>query len=338
MRRFTDVGEGGVEDSLSQFRDFVGSFEDLLGPLDVAASGISAASPLIGVIGENFFDEEVLQGVVKSEGYLRDIYNIGVAITLDEIQRRAVNFECTRELAEKVHALAKKNGEKCYFGTLNYDGLVYASNIETSWIDKCDLAHGRREVEGVVVEGARPACGWLLREVGDFPEDRDFIFLELHGSIAWLKCPGCSKVVRFPASELRDIDYWIGLCNRLSLWQPQVILTSKYEKLNRMRVDPFSLAYNEFIRGVARSNSLLVAGYGFGDIGINEIIADALRFETQVLISTIESGPSDWDIFQSLGVGEGGLRRYLDICRCGLPGALSCEHWDRWRDAVVSWR
>lgn len=106
---------------------------------------------------------------------------------------------------------------------------------------------------------------------GKFEKDNEINFLKLHGSINWFSTGG-GQNLRLNLSD-KPFNYpAIHMIIGTSYNYLPLILIGTFNKLNSYLSGVFEHLYYSFKLNLEKSNILIVAGYGFGDKGINMVI------------------------------------------------------------------
>lgn len=222
--------------------------------------------------------------------------------------------------------------------TLNYDGLTHSALLD-AWNDlwlqaggkMADLAWGSGDQLLEVVPG-RTLRSWPIRDEDTIPDDRAAL-LQLHGSLAWLRHRPTLQVWKFRLTDLRDAQYWDGLANGSSEWEPVVVLTDR--KREAVASWPFDLAYRIFVGRLIAADRWLVAGYSFGDEPVNAALGLAAKVRkaigrTAPLMLVIDLGHSALLRQQALAAATGYPVGLIASAGEGLPASLDSESWATW--------
>jgi len=183
--------------------------------------------------------------------------------------------------------------------------------------------------------------GLRLRDPDDpeyLTDSRSVIAYHLHGSLAWLRDPTTDRVYKAASLEVLrdDLDFFESVADGDATLEPVVVLTDR--KRAAIAREPFASAYRMLQTSVATADTLIIAGYGFGDIPLNTALGDALAARTRLpRVAVIGYGRARVVrnvAVRKLGRTDRSLREAIDararICGHGLPAAVDClKGWGR---------
>lgn len=323
-------------------------FEELLGPLDAAARALPNLRRLISATGGRSRDslEQTIADIER-------IHRFGKSVALELIATRAQNVPESFDRAvlpfcDAVTELAHPGN--ITVATLNYDGLAHAGLLHalrpeaSGWVRTdgsrflTDLAagYGERDHSPAGPEGPI-LLGHPLRTEDDVLRDRLFL-CQLHGSLSWLRDPDTGLVWSFELQDLREADYWQRWRDGRTDWAPEVLLTDQKEA--GVLQDPFDLAYLLFRERLIEADRWLVAGYGWADAPVNDVLHTAAKLRVS------RYGPAHAPRVLAVDIGEGAayterlrgdISARLDINRdrvsveiTGVPACVESEKWNAW--------
>lgn len=345
-------------------------FEQLLSPLDAAASALPALRDLrplgraatdaasgVGTVGE---------ALDRTEAFLREVHRLGVSAALEVIDAKTAahldgRFGTTiQAFVDALAAAVDQQWGSLTVATLNYDPLLHVgffnppatSGADGSWFPRepstqhvTDLADGRQLVYHKLTAGDGSLGGYRLRDADDFLPGRA-VLLQLHGSLAWLRHPDTDDVWRFNMEDVRlanvddGLSYWQAWRDGHTEWTPAVVLTNRKDRAVQRR--PFDLAYRVFARRLDVADRWLIAGYGLGDGPVNAALHDAVRRRRDrgsdlPLVLVVDHGKTRdkirTDVAALLGLKpEEAGQRVLVNCD-GIPACVESAEWKKWSRA-----
>lgn len=236
-----------------------GDFEAVAGPVDRMADALLALDGLLGGLRET---GPLTELAVASEA-LRNLYRRIVGIVLLEIDACCqVEGEVSEERREAWNrlntfaaAIAAKAGKCEPIYTTNYDSLLPSALLEK-----------RGEVFDGFPGGALDST---LRCWGNKPA-----LYHLHGSIAWTTDLAGELGKRDMATmrSERIVEQWAA-GEALDLLPTVVLGDQKSQRTNRY---PFVLFFDKFRVNLDSKDTLVAAGYSFGDRPVNAIVSSYL--------------------------------------------------------------
>lgn len=191
-----------------------------------------------------------------------------------------------------------------------------------------DLASGLSATTADIAPGVSVEGHWL-RTFDDIPPDRAAV-LNLHGYLGWLRDPDTGNVAKFKLEDLRMAGYWDLYAKGQTDWEPVVVLTDRKERATLEW--PFSMAYVSFQQRLVDADHWLIAGYGFGDAPVNNLVRSAFRArrrqrlgDPKVLV--IDYGRERVRLRVRRALVEIGLPKSTPISLLGVPDAFDGKKW-----------
>ncbi|MEU4162677.1 hypothetical protein [Actinoplanes sp. NPDC026670] len=300
-------------------------FEQLLGPVDVAAGAVSALESLAAAYNGTgaASGDPLVQALRMSTEFADKFYQVGVSHVLKLVDERSHGKG--NDVADKFfRALAEAAGDGCCLATLNYDNLLISGALSHFSLKK-DLADGLEPVEFELTAG-HTAKGFRLR-TSPFIDSQACAVLALHGSLSWLRRG--TEYVKFGMPSLRyDPGFWADCIEQKTDWRPVVVLTNQSQKSMRVLEYPFSMAYQMFTERLKRSSRWLIGGYGFGDQCVNQVLRHASESATHAincLVVTYGDHPTQEVIDETLqGI-------HVSAYRGGFSALLTASEWRDWK-------
>lgn len=258
-------------------RSAVLSFERIAGPLDRLSTLLDHAVNLASIAP----DRETRQALRRMSRRLRRIYVRVVGVVLEIVTEEVEGvWESVNQVADHLRLQARNQGLLDVF-SLNYDALLDSALIHVNSLSRdfglMDEFDGRTEalIELNVGRGRRtlvPALGW--REGTYLPANAVRLH-HLHGAATWMM-KGDDV---FKANSLQYLRA-VGL---FSAWargveteiRPVVVLGD--QKSRAVERWPFSESYEQLASSIESARTVVIAGYGFGDIPLNRVIRRNLR-------------------------------------------------------------
>lgn len=256
-----------------------GDFEALAGPVDRMADALLALDGLLRGLQQT----GPLTELANASEALRNLYRRIVGIVLDEIDACCqVDGEVPEERRDAwtrlnafVAAMATKSGNCQPIYTTNYDSLLPSALLEKRG-EVFDGFPGGSLDSTLHCWGSKPAL------------------YHLHGSIAWTTNLSGELSKRDMASMRgeRIVEQWAG-GEALDLLPTVVLGDQKSQQTNRY---PFVLFYDKFRVNLGFKDTLVAAGYSFGDRPVNAIVASFLASnpERQLVIWKRSGNVSDY--------------------------------------------
>lgn len=315
-------------------------FEVLLGPFDRAASLLHS---LPGTVSRGSVDA-AFRKVLGAAETLQEVYREGMAVTLDLIASLAhgipERFVVVHAFCEAIADLAEPDA--IAIATLSYDGLLHAGFLQESvdlqrgnsrTLQISDLADGRTRTScGEDFSDGEPLESCELRVVPDFGPGCARL-INLHGSLGWLRrrSPVGVDARKFKIEDLRRVSFWEKYRAGKTQWEPLVVLTDVKDPVPQ--TFPFSLAYGAFFDELRHADRWLIAGYGFGDAPVNEMLRLAARARDAMgqglSILAVGVGPPE-DLYARVTGITGVARSAVVASGEGLPAACRSPVWDQW--------
>jgi hypothetical protein len=185
--------------------------------------------------------------------YIRDV----VALQLSSNPRPLGHLDCL------VDAGRDRDFEGCDIFTLNHDLLIEKTfdGAQLSYVD--GFGSPDRDV------------AWWEPVLFDTPS-RHYL-LKLHGSINWVSYDGrLAKALIFDRQHARDAnDRLLAVPDRAE------ILVGTFNKIRDYFETPYFELWTMLRRQLAKIDSLIVSGYGFGDKGVNTALCEWIRANPQ---------------------------------------------------------
>lgn len=338
LKDFAELAEssGAQDDPMSK------GFEALLGPFDELGMILNDISDF----GTDFSEANALSEAIEDfRSKAQRIYRNGLSIALEAIDKLATQetissrrSEVNRFYSELVNANCGNN-ENLTIATLNYDTTIVSALIDDGRQKFCDLADPRKA--GGFSDRPSSVKVYQLRREADFPPGRSKL-LQLHGSLNWLHDKEKNRYIKFPIDELRGREVWKKWRDDepdLRDWEPVVILTNQNRKEKLVSEYPFKLAYEAFGNTLEDADRLLVAGYGFGDKALNEIMANSLNQNDNCRILVVDYfGDEDRRVEEEQAARKlatealklGAKSTDLLLTGLGVPKVVDDEIWLQW--------
>lgn len=237
------------------------SFEALLGPFDTARQALDAL-PV----------SSVSPRIRDARSLLEQTYYTGMGIVLQLITDRShPNWATPPWLTLLLNRLHKGG---LTLVTLNYDILLLSSLLsikEAEGGSVYDLAYKAADFPLEILPGV---IGKKLRDkpVKTLPRPGESLFLQLHGSLRWLKKG--DDVVQFNIKDIRNSKFFEEAPEKWKGWLPAVVLKDVKSKSAAVREFPFNVAYEIFRERMKTASHLLIAGYGMGDEPVNNVLKE----------------------------------------------------------------
>ena len=335
---FAELGGDEASEALSSFAQALGGegvsdFELLLSPLEA----VGAALPHLRALGAiaDKFKNKPQQILSDASSLLLSMHRVGLATTLELIAGRAKGqgeevFE--QVIVETCKAIAElDSADTITVGTANYDGLLHAGFLSIDGLRFSDLAAGYSRVSASP-DAQNTLSGLTLRNWDDL-RGNDVDLLNVHGSLAWLADPATGTAIKFELDDLRNIGYWESLKDGTAQLLPQVVLTD--QKHGVVREWPFSLAYQILERRLTFANRWLIAGYGFRDRPLNDVMRRAVATRAAwdwqpPTILVIDKGRELDDCIADTISATGVSSNRVSVDLTGLPEAIGQHAWDAW--------
>lgn len=252
------------------------NFEHLLGPLDRLT--LLLRGPLLGIIGTIAQQPAALHAASAA---VDAIYVRGVGSVLQVLDGIHVSHAPVQSFVNWLIAgLAAGDTASVY--TVNYDSMI------DQWLFEADGDATRpairvddefAELPGTLVQLTLPGpAPQELRLIPlrpphlDRPAGRNVHLYHLHGALHWVDYQGAIYKAKDMA-ELRQR----GVFGRWAAGQPlpirpQVLLTD--QKTRAVALEPFAQNYASLRDDLPLADRVLIAGYAFGDVPLNEVLAD----------------------------------------------------------------
>lgn len=311
-------------------------FEAMIGPLDQQSDSLHDLQELAELVGTE--SNAVRSAIRTIDTFVKGLRRLGVGHALDIIAVRSIAHWLRRDpvevfLSSTVNAVTGR----ITVGNLNYDLLGMAALIEAAGSDFCDMTWGyKRGMFDLLGNGTEVEGGLLRTSRGDFPMSRRVQLVHPHGSLTWLRNPQNGKVYRFDVEDLRMLNLWAEWRDGNTEWEPQVVLTNQSAKSDLVKREPFKLAYDVLYDRLVKADHWLIAGYSFRDECVNEMLAkawDARGSVPAVLVVTMGNDLTENEVLDAIGFNvevDPLPDVFLNVCRCGVSKAPSCQVWADW--------
>lgn len=305
-------------------------FELLVGAFGAEARTLGILSTLAELTRAT--DQDLLQSIKSVVSFAEQVRDNGVSYVLEVIAERS---HCYLDQAEDLHrligAITGSFAGQVTFGNLNYDTLLLAALLTVCKADIADLGHGYQRV-AVQVDGKCLKVPALRTKMSDFPQGKRVQLLHLHGSLTYWASRDTKVHAKLPKELVEKSGQWKAVRERTTDVRPVVVLASQRDKAEHVGRFPFTLAYEMFSHGLARSNHWIVIGYSFRDDPVNarlreEFIGRAVK--PKVLVVTYGEDPSRQTVERAFGWGaeDGSSNDWLTINRGGANGFDRSSDW-----------
>lgn len=272
----------------------VRSFEEYAGPLERLATSIQQ----LGVLADVAEDEEDAKAIQRTAEKARDLY-VRVVATVLTIVTAHVDHMGDETPIQRVAKLVIETAQSehvAHVFTLNYDALLDSALLHYSTGDLLrkpenfmlvDDAQGNDE-RVIKVNGEKlRALGFRQDPYGRPPLVRLY---HLHGAATWIRHVKSNEVVKAgKLQDLRDAELWTRWADgKERHLEPVVVLGDRKDRL--VTRTPFDRQYAHLQTAVSESSHIVIAGYGFGDVPLNEAIRASLDPATTVWVINPDKG------------------------------------------------
>lgn len=289
-----------------------GDFEAIAGPVDRMADALLALDGLLRGLSET----GPLSELARASAVLRNLYRRIVGIVLAEIDACClVDGDVSDERRDAwdrlnafAEAVAAKSGPCAPIYTTNYDSLLPSA-----------LLQGHAELFDGFPGGTLDSS---LRCFGGKPA-----LYHLHGSIAWTT-GSSGELAKWDMATMRAeriVERWAA-AEEVDAVPTVVLGDQKSQRTNRY---PFVLFYEAFRRNLDWKDTLVAAGYSFGDRPVNAIVANYLAAnpERRLLIWKRSGAVADYiaRLRSYLGDGQQIADQQVELVLRSLPDVEAVE-------------
>lgn len=273
LQRLEDAGRLLVPANFHPDRNF----EHLLGPFDRLT--LLLRGPLLGLVGAASAQRAALAAAATEVDRL---YVRGVGAVLGRIDAPAVPVVIApvRAVVNWITAGLGADNEASIY-TVNYDALLDQELLEAQ-----RNSHGALRLDDEFAPLGGTATVTLplpgapsLHLIGLRPPQLlrpgNLHLFHLHGALQWVEYSGETWKVK-EINELRVnhvFDHWRD--GKILPVRPRLILTDQKDRA--VGLDPFASDYTALRTDLAAADRVLIAGYGFGDVPLNDELARAWR-------------------------------------------------------------
>lgn len=324
-----------IRSSLAPDTGRVRSFEDIAGPVDRLARTISESGPLASFADTDEQRRMLKDLSLKVVGLYRRIVGVVLSCVMDHGGENAL-WASVDSIAQYLGREAERQGHLDVF-VLNYDALLDSGLIQAQDASKAfqlmDEFSGRRGLRvpvhcasGVVRQ--IPSLRW--REDSWMAGKPRLRLHHLHGAGTWMRREGFVYKAG-TLDSLRD-------CRLFRAWaegtesevEPAVLLGD--QKQRWVNLWPFIETYQQLAASVSSADEIILAGYSFGDLPLNRMIASSRRPDSRVVVINPSRNIGDkaraafdlWrreDRARVIGCGPGTSRWASSSVRC-CPGCV----------------
>lgn len=253
------------------------NFEHLLGPLDRLA--LLLRGPLLGMVGTVAQQQAALNAASAA---VDAIYVRGVGTVLRVLDAIAVHDAPVRELVDWILG-GITLADRAAIYTVNYDTLL------DRWLLDADHDAARPAIQlddefallnpaslkSIALPGVVPPDLGLIPLRPSYlgrPANNTTHLYHLHGALHWVDYQGETHKARdIDDLRLRDIFARWAAGQALPI-RPHVLLTD--QKTRAVALEPFAQNYAALRDDLPLADRVMIAGYAFGDVPLNEALAD----------------------------------------------------------------
>jgi SIR2-like protein len=259
-----------------------GNFEHLLGPLDRLA--ILLRGPLLQIVGQVSGQQPALQAAADA---VDELYVRGVGVVLRVVDSRALTQVPIRTVVDWMLGGLGPDDEASVY-TVNYDSLLDRWLLDAR-SRPGDHPHVRLDDEfaALTPQSERvvvlPGVGIQdLRLIplrpADLPRPGTVHLYHLHGASHWVDHEGETWKAR-DIDDLRTRNVFVRWAAGEALpIRPRLILTD--QKARAVALEPFARSYAALGEDLSKADRVMIAGYSFGDVPLNEVLARGWRTRT----------------------------------------------------------
>ncbi len=261
-----------------------GNFERLLGPLDRLRSVLSTglASTLAAV------RPDLAVPIHEIGGEVTRLYTRGVGAVLSEIDALAVqaNLQPVEVIARWATGYLADDDQLSIY-TLNYDPLLdrtlldlattfHQNGVTNINFRLADDFSGREadKFEAMLFPAGAPLVLHAQRSEA-LKRTRPVDLIHLHGGQHWVRLPSGLVYKSSSLNDLRNAHVYEKWTHGDPVdASPAVVLTD--QKGKTVSDSPFVEGYRHLRHDLTLADRVAIVGYGFGDVPLNEVLADGL--------------------------------------------------------------